>query len=61
RPFRVPLYPVLPLIFIATCAYLLYSSITYAESQHASYVALIVMISGVVVLLGMRLRGARGT
>ena len=25
RPFRVPLYPVLPLIFVATCAYLLYS------------------------------------
>ncbi|WP_206606247.1 APC family permease [Steroidobacter cummioxidans] len=61
RPFRVPLYPVLPLIFIATCAYLLYSSITYAESQHASYVALIVMISGAVVLLGLRLRGAKAT
>lgn len=61
RPFRVPLYPVLPLIFIVTCAYLLYSSITYAESQHASYVALIVMISGVLVLLGLRLRGAKAT
>ena len=61
RPFRVPLYPVLPLIFIATCAYLLYSSITYAQSKHASYVALIVMISGAVVLLGLRLRGARAT
>jgi amino acid transporter len=56
RPFRVPLYPVLPLLFIATCAYLLYSSITYAQSQHASYVALIVMISGAAVLLGLRLR-----
>ncbi|MFT3800222.1 MAG: amino acid permease [Burkholderiaceae bacterium] len=29
RPFRVPLYPVTPLIFIATCAYLLYSSLAY--------------------------------
>ncbi|WP_198683481.1 APC family permease [Peristeroidobacter agariperforans] len=56
RPFRVPLYPVLPLLFIATCAYLLYSSITYAQSQHASYVALVVMISGALVLLGLRLR-----
>lgn len=55
RPFRVPWYPVLPLVFIATCAYLLYSSITYAESQNASYVALVVMISGAVVLLAIQL------
>lgn len=61
RPFRVPLYPVLPLLFIATCAYLLFSSITYAQSQHASYVALIVMISGVVVLLGLRLQKSRAS
>ncbi|GFE82221.1 amino acid transporter [Steroidobacter agaridevorans] len=58
RPFRVPLYPVLPLLFVATCAYLLYSSITYAQSKHATYVALIVMISGAVVLLGLRFRKA---
>jgi len=49
RPFRVPLYPVLPLIFVATCAYLLYSSITYAQSQKAGYVALCVMLAGAVV------------
>jgi prepilin signal peptidase PulO-like enzyme (type II secretory pathway) len=30
RPFRVPLYPVLPIIFCATSAYLLYSSIAYS-------------------------------
>ena len=29
RPFRVPLYPVLPLLFCATSAYLLYSSLAY--------------------------------
>jgi basic amino acid/polyamine antiporter, APA family len=29
RPFRVPLYPLLPLLFCATCAYLLYSSLAY--------------------------------
>lgn len=29
RPFKVPLYPVLPLIFCLTSAYLLYSSIAY--------------------------------
>ncbi len=61
RPFRVPLYPVLPLIFIATCAYLLYSSITYAQSKHASYVALLVMISGGLVLLALRLRESKAS
>lgn len=30
RPFTVPLYPVVPLIFCATCAYLLYGGIKYA-------------------------------
>jgi basic amino acid/polyamine antiporter, APA family len=29
RPFRVPLYPLTPLLFCATCAYLLHSSIAY--------------------------------
>jgi basic amino acid/polyamine antiporter, APA family len=29
RPFLVPLYPVTPLLFCATCAYLLYSSLAY--------------------------------
>ena len=29
RPFRVPLYPLTPLLFCATCAYLLYASLAY--------------------------------
>lgn len=29
RPFRVPLYPLLPAVFVATNAYLLYSSVAY--------------------------------
>jgi APA family basic amino acid/polyamine antiporter len=28
-PYQVPLYPVTPLLFIAACGYLLYSSLTY--------------------------------
>lgn len=32
RPFRVPLYPVIPLLYIATCLMLLYSSFNYASS-----------------------------
>jgi APA family basic amino acid/polyamine antiporter len=61
RPFQVPWYPVLPLVFVATCAYLLYSSITYARSQNASYVALAVMVSGAVVLLLIQHRQRRVT
>jgi amino acid transporter len=29
RPFRVPLYPVTPLLFCAVCVYMLYSSLAY--------------------------------
>ena len=50
RPFRVPLYPVLPIIFCVTCAYLTYSSIRYAYSQGAVHISLIVMAVGVVAL-----------
>jgi basic amino acid/polyamine antiporter, APA family len=50
RPFKVPLYPLLPLLFVLSCAYVLYSSIMYAQSQHATFVALTVMASGIVVL-----------
>jgi basic amino acid/polyamine antiporter, APA family len=32
RPFRVPLYPLLPLLFAATCAYMLRSGMQYAGS-----------------------------
>ncbi len=56
RPFRVPLYPVLPAIFVLTCAYLLYSSVTYAQSQNAAWVALAVMGTGVAVWAVIRFR-----
>jgi amino acid transporter len=32
RPFRVPLYPLLPLVFCCTCGYMLYSAIDFAKS-----------------------------
>jgi APA family basic amino acid/polyamine antiporter len=32
RPFSVPLFPVTPIIFCATCAYMLYSSLAYARA-----------------------------
>lgn len=56
RPFRVPLYPLLPGVFVLTCAYLLYSSITYAQSQNAGYVAIAVAGSGLIALLALRVR-----
>jgi len=59
RPFKVPGYPLLPIAFILTCAYLLYSSITYAQSQHAVHIALYVMAAGLVVWVLMRLVKAR--
>jgi amino acid transporter len=59
RPFSVPLYPVLPFVFVATCAYLLYSSITYAQSQKAGFVALGVMLAGVLVWVAARLTSRR--
>jgi APA family basic amino acid/polyamine antiporter len=51
RPFRVPLYPVLPLLFVLSCAYVLYSSIVHAQTEHATYVAFAVMLSGAFALL----------
>lgn len=42
RPFSVPLYPIVPLLFCAICGYLLYSSLIYAG---------IGAIAGVIVVL----------
>ena len=57
RPFRVPLYPLTPLVFCAACAWLTWSSITYAASKAAVHVSLLVMLAGLVVLSGMLLHG----
>jgi amino acid transporter len=58
RPFRVPLYPLTPIAFIAVCAFLLYSSITYALSRSAIHISLIVMLVGMVAWVVTRLRAA---
>lgn len=49
RPFKVPLYPVVPAVFVLVCAYLLYSSLTY-HGSHA-LVGLGVLAVGAVILL----------
>jgi hypothetical protein len=50
RPFKVPFYPLTPILFCLTCAYLTYSSITYAASKDAVHISMIVMAMGVVAL-----------
>ncbi|MCX7892985.1 MAG: amino acid permease [Burkholderiales bacterium] len=49
RPFKVPLYPLTPVIFILTCAYLFYSSVAYVKG--GALVGLGVLGVGVVLLL----------
>ncbi len=44
RPFRVPLYPVTPLLFAATCLGLVYSSLSYAGS--GAVVGVLVLLVG---------------
>jgi amino acid transporter len=59
RPFKVPLYPILPIIFVATCGYLFYSSVTYAQSKQAVNVALYVMLAGLFAWALLRLTRKR--
>jgi len=54
RPFKVPLYPVLPLIFCAACGWLTFSSVTYAISQNAIHVSMGLIASGIFALLILR-------
>jgi APA family basic amino acid/polyamine antiporter len=56
RPYRVPLYPVLPMVFVATCAFLLHKSMEWALVNKAVQVALYVMAAGVVVWIAARLK-----
>ncbi len=56
RPFPVPAYPLLPLLFVATCAFLLFRSLAYAQSQQAVHIALYVMAAGLLAWIPARLR-----
>jgi amino acid transporter len=50
RPFRTPLYPVLPLIFCLSCLFMFYSSLNYAvvnQSMEAVW-AIALMLLGIV-------------
>ena len=57
RPFRVPLYPLTPLAFIAVCGFLFWSSVSYAASRNALHVCVLVMAVGAVAWALTRSRG----
>jgi amino acid transporter len=50
RPFKVPLYPLTPLIFVLTCAYLLYSSLAYVRGGAWAGVAVLAIGLGLLLL-----------
>jgi amino acid transporter len=52
RPFRVPLYPWLPLVFVSSCLFVLWSSLAYVRIGALLGVAVLAL--GGVVLLGLR-------
>ncbi|HMN80861.1 MAG TPA: amino acid permease [Burkholderiaceae bacterium] len=58
RPFRVPGYPVTPLLFIATCAWLLYSSLAYV--RNGAWVGFGVLVLGALLLLASGTRRPAG-
>lgn len=57
RPFRVPLYPLTPVIFCLMSAYLLYSSVVYTGL--GAFVGIGVLLAGFVVLLAFKRNGIR--
>lgn len=59
RPFRVPLYPLTPIVFIAACLFLLHASVTYAASQRALHVSLGVMATGAIAWVLLRVSASR--
>lgn len=56
RPFQVPLYPLLPLVFAAVCLALLWSSLRYAGT--GAWLGVLVLLAGAPLL--MLRRSARG-
>jgi basic amino acid/polyamine antiporter, APA family len=49
RPFKVPFYPILPLVFCLSSSYLLYSSIVY--TGWGAFVGISVLLAGALLLL----------
>lgn len=60
RPFKVPLYPVLPLLFAAVCLYMLWSSLVYVKAGALVGVA-VLLVGALLMLLLERGDRRRGT
>jgi APA family basic amino acid/polyamine antiporter len=65
RPFRVPLYPVLPLVFCGACAYMLQSSLGYVGGNtflgvNAAWVGVAVLAVGVLLMIAVSRGEAAG-
>lgn len=58
RPFRVPLYPVVPFLFCAACAYLLYSGVNHAGK--GAIVGVVVLAIGFIASLFLDRIGQSG-
>jgi amino acid transporter len=61
-PFRVPLYPLTPVLFCAMCLYMLYASVDYAMSQDPGSIGALlgigVLLAGIPLLfLARRVKG----
>lgn len=59
RPFKVPLFPLLPLLFCAMCAYMLWASLSYVYSKslggwNAAWIGVAVLAIGFVLLMAVR-------
>jgi amino acid transporter len=55
RPYKVPFFPLLPLLFCASCAYMLWSSLSYVSSQtlggmNAAWIGVAVLAAGLLLL-----------
>jgi amino acid transporter len=58
RPFRIPFFPLPPLVFCATCLYMIYSSLDYAG--WLVLVGIVPVLAGGLILLPIRHRHAGG-
>ena len=54
RPFRVPLYPVIPALFCVACAWLLYSSLAYVKTGALFGIGLLAVGAVISLFLGRR-------
>ncbi|MEN6375389.1 MAG: protein-L-isoaspartate(D-aspartate) O-methyltransferase [Smithella sp.] len=57
RPFRVPLYPLTPLMFCAICMFMLYSSLAF--TGRGSLIGVCVLLSGIPLMVIQKIRSKK--